>query len=393
VENRNRKDYQTEKWERELRESIAKKKGDPSLRTPKLTKEEQAAVDAQLAKESEIRKDVEKIRLKLTRGLDIVNALVESNSEVVEKHIVEFMRMLNIVVQKGGPLVGDKAVNTYLRINKCTSEKIEDIRDFIGWATLRAMNVREIPEKWLQESLGNLTTRVLYRLRFITERSLLPPSSFAYCFPLIHQVIKKGGIGYENDVESLMDQVALGLDIIYFHSSIGSSPLLPRTEMIQALLQIVKEHPKLNKRARISLVNLCEAIGETAERKEIDMLFNGLLSPEPFVRHASLQALNYFDLTEIDFSRELWVACHDEDENNVKLASELWEENAMDVEPCYALELLPLLIYDEKYVQVAASKAIGNASKHFQGSMADTLNLIYDLYKEKVLLRLYIRLK
>src|SRR5688572_1966418 len=127
VENRNRKGYQTEKWERELRESIAKKKGDPSLRTPKLTKEEQAAVDAQLAKESVIRKDVEKIHLKLTRGLDIVNALVESNSEAIEKHIVDFMRMLNIVVQKGGPLVDDKAVNTYLRINRCTSEQIEDV--------------------------------------------------------------------------------------------------------------------------------------------------------------------------------------------------------------------------------------------------------------------------
>src|SRR5438067_8293528 len=73
IENRNRKDYQTEKWERELRESIAKKKGE---QTPKLTKEEQAAVDVQLAKESEIRKSVKRIRSKLTRGLDIIDALV-----------------------------------------------------------------------------------------------------------------------------------------------------------------------------------------------------------------------------------------------------------------------------------------------------------------------------
>ncbi|CAG8711008.1 925_t:CDS:2, partial [Scutellospora calospora] len=40
VENRNKKDYQTEKWEREVREKIAQKKG---VSTPKLTKDEQAA--------------------------------------------------------------------------------------------------------------------------------------------------------------------------------------------------------------------------------------------------------------------------------------------------------------------------------------------------------------
>ncbi|CAI2178661.1 6583_t:CDS:10, partial [Funneliformis geosporum] len=387
VENRNRKDYKTEKWERELRESIAKKKGDSS-RT-KLTKEEQSAVDAQLAKESEIRKNVEQVRLTLLRGLDIVDALVEGNSEAIEKHIVEFMRLLNIVVQKSGPLVGDKAVNTYLRINKCTSEKIESIRDFIGLATLRAMDVQEIPDRWLQEPLGQLVTRVLYRLRFISERSLLPPSSFAYCFPLIHQVIKKGGIGYESteerDVELLMEQIALGLDVISFHSAIGSSPLLPRTEMIKVLLQIIKEHPKLNKVARTALVNLCEAIGETAERKEIDTLLNGLLSSESFVRYACLQALNYLDLTEIDFACELWVSCYDEDENNSKLALILWEDNGMDVDPNYASELLPLLIQDEKYVQITASKAIGKAATYFQNSIADTLNLIYNLYKEKAI--------
>ncbi|CAB4435369.1 unnamed protein product [Rhizophagus irregularis] len=383
VENRNRKDYQTEKWERELRESIAKKKGDSS-NTPKLTKEEQSAVDAQLTKESEIRKNMEILCLKLTRGLDIVDALVEGNSEAVEKHIVEIMRILINVVQKGGPLIGDKGVNTYLRINKCTSEKIENIRDFIGLATLRTMNVKEVPERWLHEPLDNLVTRVLYRLRFITERSLLPPSSFSYCFPLIHQVVKKGGIKNDDEEEKdVMDQIALGLDVIYFHSSIGFSPLLPRTEMILILLQIIKEYPKLNKLARTALVSLCEAIGDTAGRKEFDALLNGLLSSEPFVRHASLQALDYLDLTEIDFSCELWVACHDEDENNAKLASVLWEDNGMDVEPCYALELIPLITHDEKYVRIAASKAIGNAAKYFRDSMTDTLNLIYDQYKEK----------
>ncbi|CAG8555168.1 3621_t:CDS:10, partial [Cetraspora pellucida] len=384
VENRNKKDYQTEKWEREVREKIAQKKG---ISAPKLTKEEQVTVSAQLAKESETRKAVENVRLKLIRGLDIVGAMVKGSSEAIEQYIVELMKLLHNVLQKCGPLVGEKAVNTYLNISFCTSEKIESIRIPIGLATLRVMQVQEIPEIWLQEPLDLLVSRVLFRLRIITERSLISPSSFAYCFSLIHQVIMKGGIDLHNektkDSETSIEQIALGLDIISFHTVIGSSLLLPRSEMIHTLLHIIKEYPKLTKVARTAMINLCESIGETAEQKEINVLLTGLLSPEAFVRHACLQALNNLDITDIDFSCELWIACHDEDEHNAKLAIALWESNGMDVEPSYNVELLPYLIHEEKYVRECAAKSIGNASKYFPDSIADTLALIYEQYKEK----------
>ncbi|CAG8763342.1 4259_t:CDS:2, partial [Dentiscutata heterogama] len=156
VENRNKKDYHTEKWEREVREKIAQKKG---TSTPKLTKEEQAAVSAQLAKESETRKTVENVRQKLIMGLDIVDAMVKGNSEATEQYIVELMNLLHQVLKKCGPLIDGKAVNTYLNINLCTYEKIESIRNSIGLATLRIMQVQEIPEKWFQEPLDHLISR------------------------------------------------------------------------------------------------------------------------------------------------------------------------------------------------------------------------------------------
>ncbi|CAG8669579.1 15139_t:CDS:10, partial [Gigaspora margarita] len=384
VENRNKKDYQTEKWEREVREKIAQKKG---TSTPKLTKEEQAAVSAQLAKESETRKAVENVHLKLMRGLDVVDAMVKGNSVAIEQYIVELMKLLHQVVQKCGPLVDEKAVNTYLNLNLCTSETIESIRKSIGLATLRIMQVQEIPKKWLQEQLDLLVSRVLFRLRIITERSLMSPSSFAYCFPLIHQVIMKGGICLHKEEtkasEMSMEQIALGLDIISFHTVIGSSPLLPRSEMVYTLLHIIKKYPKFTKVARTAMINLCESIGETTEQKEINVLFTGLLSSEAFVRHACLQALEYLDLTDIDFSCELWIACHDEDENNAKLAIALWESNGMDVEPSYNVELLSFVICEEKYVRECAAKSIGSASKYFPDSVSDTLSLIYEQYKEK----------
>lgn len=43
------------------------------------------------------------------------------------------------------------------------------------------------------------------------------------------------------------------------------------------------------------------------------------------------------------YSDEIWIACHDEDEQNAKLASQIWEENALDVEENYADSLLAYL--------------------------------------------------
>ncbi|CAG8500654.1 3053_t:CDS:10 [Acaulospora colombiana] len=352
VENRNRKDYQTEKWEQEIREQIAKKKGHTSA--PKLSKDEQASVKLQLAKESQIRKHVEETRLKLIKGLDIIEAMVDGNAEATEPHIVELMRLLYTVVQKGGPLIGEKGVNAYLKIGLCTSEKIEGIRVPIGLATLRSTNIQEIPEKWLQETL----------------------------------IIQKGGIGPHNgeagEAELLMEQITLGLDIISFHSALGSSPLLPRTEMIQALLLVIKNYPKLAKTARTALISLCEAIEDNATEKELDALFAGLLSAEAYVRHACLQALEYLYFGHIGFSRELWISCHDDDENNEKLALALWEDNEMEVLPSYAVEILPLLVDGDSYIRSCAAKAIGSAAQSIPDSIDNTLELIFDLYKEKV---------
>ena len=59
--------------------------------------------------------------------------------------------------------------------------------------------------------------RVLQRLRALSERTPLDSATFSYAFPLIQQVIQRGGIrpGEEDDP---LEQVALSLDIIKFNS-------------------------------------------------------------------------------------------------------------------------------------------------------------------------------
>ena len=39
--------------------------------------------------------------------------------------------------------------------------------------------------------------------------------------------------------------------------------------------------------------------------------------------------LQPLDMTDVGWSLELWIACHDEDERNAELASDLWLENGL----------------------------------------------------------------
>ena len=45
----------------------------------------------------------------------------------------------------------------------------------------------------------------------------------------------------------------------------------------------------------------------------------------------------------MDWSAELWVACHDDDERNTRLAHHLWEDNGLDVPETFLDDLLPFL--------------------------------------------------
>lgn len=112
VENKNRKDYATEKWEQEVRESIAKKK---TTSMASLSKADKAAVSAQLAKEAAVRDRIVVVQAKLRRGIELVSSVINSNAEAMERHAGELARMmLASVFAAGSFLVTERAFQVFL---------------------------------------------------------------------------------------------------------------------------------------------------------------------------------------------------------------------------------------------------------------------------------------
>ncbi|CEP19550.1 hypothetical protein [Parasitella parasitica] len=375
-----RKSKQDDDWEEDVRTELAKKKGV----AVKLNKEEQLAVSTQLKKEAVIRANVQSVFEKVALGLDVIRALVAGNAQGVDEYLVDLVHMLlDAGKHNVGLLVGDELADTYRQLGDCIAEDIRPIRDAIALAGLRCNKVHPIPSRWLDEPLGALVSRVLYRLRYITEGRSLSPSSFGYVFPILYQVIEQGAIECNNkNDEAAQEQIVMALDVIGFHCALGDSLTMPRQEMLEILLRSIKEYPACNKAAKTSLVALCEAMADSVSRDEINTLLQGLLSGEVLVRTAALQGLELLDLTDIDYSPELWVACHDDNESNAELAKQQWEDNAMDVDEDFRGQLLAYIVSDSHYVRQAASKALAQAVEEYPETVYDTLQAIYARYKQ-----------
>lgn len=104
------KGAETARWEAELRAQLASKKGER-----KLTGEEKARVEEQLEKERVVRRRVEDVKLRLSRGIGVVRCLAEGPPTMVELWMGRCVRALLKAMEAGaGLVVGDEGVKAFL---------------------------------------------------------------------------------------------------------------------------------------------------------------------------------------------------------------------------------------------------------------------------------------
>lgn len=242
------KDADNAKWDEEIRKSIASKKATPAS----LTKQQQAALQVQLEKETKIRENVRRIKSNLDRGLYFIQSLVSADVAEFRFYTSSVVNVLLEGPLVGGAfLVGDLAFETYLvsfpqlvkfsrsnmeqNLAKSTSERLDTLRKWVGIATLRSLNISAVPEELRAEPINcklcdqtsfgilvhttipiALVIRVLHRLRSLSEQAPFDAATFSYAFPLLSQVLLLGGVSPADEDEAL-EQVALALGIIRFH--------------------------------------------------------------------------------------------------------------------------------------------------------------------------------
>ncbi|KAI9508386.1 ARM repeat-containing protein [Russula earlei] len=374
------KDADLAKWDAEVRQTLAKKTTAP----PTLSKQQQSLVQAQIEKEAKIRSRVSEIKANLDRALQTISHLTMGNIYDLRAYVSQITSLLlrSGALDKGTLLVGSLAFRTFLDVSRCCSDRLITSGKWIGIATLRSLEIGSIPEELQAEPVNQLVLRVLHRLRSLSEQTPLDPATFSYAFPLLLQVIQKGGIESGEGDEPL-EQVALSLDIIKFHCGEFADPAFPRSQVIHGLLHAMRTQPKLSKESSSALIDLGQAISPNATSEETTLLLDSTLVQEAYARNVSLQALQPFDLTEFDWIPELFIACHDSDAQNARLARHIWEDNGLDVVEAYTSPLLNLLEHDNAYVRSSSAAAFVEAIERWPASATETIDALMHLYREK----------
>jgi hypothetical protein len=148
---KNTKDYDTLKWEEELRAQLAQKKG----QTKKLSADEQAKVNAQLAKESAIRKEVASTATQMKRGIGIIESLATGPPTEAEQWMGPAANLLIQVIRAGaGIVLGDLPAVAFIKCSQRISDRLGVLKPFIGAATLRTIGTLQLSEEYEQEDLG-----------------------------------------------------------------------------------------------------------------------------------------------------------------------------------------------------------------------------------------------
>lgn len=375
VPNKNTKDYDTMKWEEELRTQLAQKKGQQK----KLTPEENAKINAQLKRETTIRLQVRKLEAQLVRGIGIIKSLaVGPPTEAQLWMSPAVTSLINIINAGAGLVTGNAAAEAYRLLSERVVARIGPVRPFIGIATLRALGVTHLPEELTQESLGELITRVLYRLRFSGEQRPFDTVSLTYMLPLVFLVLRNGGFGTQEDSEA---QVVLAIDFLRFHTDACSDAVVPRREVLSVLIESMQAYNQHYKAIKECLTDLCRSVAPTINEDEIATLVRGAIVPQTSVRTSVLQSISAeIDLSDLDFSEEIWLACHDDVEGNVELAHEIWEESGFEVSRDSVFTILPYLESEDKQLRRAAAKALAGAVKLHPGLITEILSRLESSY-------------
>ncbi|KAF9886136.1 hypothetical protein FE257_011961 [Aspergillus nanangensis] len=375
---KNTKDYDILKWEAELRTKLADKGGQ---KQKKLSAEEQSKVKAQLEKESKIREEVLSEIQRIERGAGLIQGLADGPGIDVDGWINTAVDSLLDLVQAGaGIFAGDVVSKAYLKCAEKLSTRLGPLRPFVGIATLRATGQSHLSPEMEIEPLGKLVTRILYRMRFASEQRPFEVSSLAYILPLIFLVLSRNGIDEVKGEEG--EQVLLAIEFLSFHSSSFADDRLPRLKALRQLLEAMQNYTQHYKIIKDTLFDFCRCISPNISKDELDILLEGAIVPDVSVRTSVLQAISTeIDLTDLDFSEQIWLECHDHVEENAELADTIWEENALEVDDSAYAKIIPYLASQDSQLRGAAARALAHAIEFNPSVFGDIVSELQSKYE------------
>lgn len=374
---KNSKDYEIKKWEQSIKKELKQPK--------KLSKEEQALVNKQLAKESEIRTRVGEVVKRTNFVISLIIQLTKQARLVNNGANLWFPVAVNkLLALPQSPLFNP--IDAFLELSLLISPRLGVLCKFIGVATLRSYGLK-LDESLEQEPLVSLLGRILYRIKMLSDQQPLDSLSLSYVLPLLTRVLYDGkAVAIKNaskvavtsefvEEDPEEEQLLLAIEIISAHAESFEDDKIPRTSILEVLISLMKL-PSKAKLSKECFLSLCQHIAFNICEGDLQLLLGSLITPHVFVRSTLLEGLDAeFELEK--YSKELFVVAHDNDQNCREIAQTIWDDNELKVED--ASNLLSLFGNSDAGLRNSIAHAYVDACQQ----TALNIQELFALYEEK----------
>lgn len=385
AENKNSKDYAEKKWEESVRKEIASKKGTTTAK--KLTKDEQNKINQELQEESETRNRLKEFHVGALLSFGFISAMSKLATSVTDG--VDFWfpgtvtSLISLFSSSAFKLFENEPATAFLELSNNISSRLIPIREFVGVAILRTLGVTVDPA-FAEEPLKDLATRVLYRIKFLSDQRPLDYVSLIYIVPLVLRTIEgKGGIGttVEDEIE---EQTMLALDILSEHAEEFKSQITPRGRLISALIALMQQNPTKSKSAKDCLNRIVQSISLNLTDAELDLLIKASISSDALVRTAILELIDdELEISHLEYSNELFIEKFDQEHVNVELATSIWDENKLSINDQTPSNLLPFLESSRPTLRQSTALALASAVSERPELFDSVYESLIELFKEK----------
>ncbi|PKI85938.1 translational activator of GCN4 [Malassezia vespertilionis] len=371
-----------EKWDAEVRASLAQKKA------PSLSKEQQLAIARQLDTERHLRAEIDSVRARIATALRTTQRLAWSGAPI-GPYMAALAASVRAALRHASVRalgLGSLAAATLTALASCCEERVALLAHFVVHATLHDADPALCSPDYALGSVEAVELRVLYELRLLVDASPLTLPSAAFFLPWIAAMVERARLtGDEARDDAVVERVQLALDIFGAHSAHAAHADFPCAAVVHALLAAARTCSMLAHDA----VQVLRAYGAAIARAHrnatslVQLLLHAALSEERRVRDGALQCLLPMDLTEIAFSPALFIAMHDADEELAKIAAQIWTENDMDVVPSYTAVLVPMLEHAHHYTRATTPRAIASACAVHPDTLDELRAALCALYSAK----------
>lgn len=390
--NKNSKEYETlllETQQRAKNEKLGKKN---PIR--KLTKDEQLKVEEQREKEKLVKQQITKLHFKILPALRIINSLSKytelADTAMEHWYSLSVEKLLNLLrIDSYYLLFGQEPLDVFFHLSSGLSSQLGTSRLFIAVATCRAFKVKHIPAHLSEESLLDLISRVLYKVKFLTNRTPFSGTSLTFILPLLTYVLIEGkenalkNSRISHNSEDFMSEdkeeehLLLALEIIATHGEQFQDASIPRGPILDNLLSLFAI-PSKGKTAKECFNTLCQNISITPKDSDLLLILSKLMSPSIFVRSSILETLDEeFELSLFfNFVPEIYILLFDAEDNVRELASQVWESNAFDItDQVYSVLIEKFFSLDDAGLRSFTAKSYASAGCVLSANKKESLYL------------------